>query len=90
VECSAESAESETRWWDAALTKVFGKFWDPEGCLYIDLVVTLKALSEKDNMKPTVCAKANGYAEALLKYQTNLTAQTFLPTNNSTFQVFAN
>jgi len=47
----------ETRWWakDSALTKVFRKFVDPEGRLYIDLVlVTLKALSEKDNMKPTV------------------------------------
>jgi len=46
----------ETRWWakDSALTKVFRKFGDPEGRLYIDLVVTLKALSEKDNMKPTV------------------------------------
>lgn len=36
----------ETRWWakDAALTTVFGKFGDPEGCLYINLVVTLKTL----------------------------------------------
>jgi len=71
VECSAESGLNmvETRWWakDSALTKVFGKFGDPEGRLYIDLVVTLKALSEKDNMKPTVRAKADGYAEALLK-----------------------
>jgi len=85
----------ETRWWakDAALTKVFGKFGGPEGHLYIDVVVTLKALSEKDNMKPTVRAKADGYAEALLKYQTILTAQTFfthIPTNHSTFQVFTN
>jgi len=61
------------------LIKVFGKIGDPEGCLCIDLVVTLKALSEKDNMKPTVRARADdGYAEALLKYQTILTAQTFL------------
>jgi len=47
-----QSVESETRWWakDAALTKVFGKFGDPEGCIYIDLVVTLEALSEKDNI----------------------------------------
>jgi len=29
-------------------------------------------------MKPTVLAKADGYAEALLKYQTILTVQTFL------------
>jgi len=56
---------------------VFGKFGDPEGCLCIDLV-TLKALSEKDNMKPTVRAKPDGYAEALLKNKTILTAQTFL------------
>jgi len=57
---------------------VFGKFGDPEGCPYIDIVVTLKALNEKDNIKPTVRAKSDGYAEALLKYQTTLTAQTFL------------
>jgi len=66
----------ETRWWakDAALTKVFGKFGDPEGWLYIDLVITLKALSEKE----ADCACEGDYAEALLKYQTTLTAQTFL------------
>jgi len=79
-----------TRWWakDAALTKLFGKFADPEGCLYIDLAVTL----EKDNMKPTVRAKADGYAEALLKYHHPHCPDVFthLPTNNSTFQVFAN
>jgi len=48
--------------------------------VFIDLVVALKplSLSEKDNMKPTVLAKADGYAEALLKYQTILTVQTFL------------
>jgi len=67
-----------------ALTKVFGKSADPEGCFYIDLVVTLKALSEKDNMKPTVRAKADGYAEALLKYQTILAAQTFLRISQQT------
>jgi len=39
---------------------VFGKFGDPEGCPYIDLVVTLKALNEKDNIKPTVRAKSDG------------------------------
>jgi len=77
VECSAESGlNPDGR--PKTLTKVFGKFGDPEGCLYIDLVVTLEALSEKYNMKPTVRAKTDGYAEALLKYQTILTAQTFL------------
>jgi len=60
------------------LQKCFGSLGDPEGCLYIDLVVTLEALSEKDNMNPTVRAKADGYAEALLKYQTTLTAKTFV------------
>lgn len=85
----------ETRWWakDAALTKMFGKFGDAKGCLYIDLVVTLKALSDKDNVKPTVRAKADAYAEALLKYQTKPHCPdifTHLPANNSTFQVFAN
>ncbi|KAJ3594678.1 hypothetical protein NHX12_003985 [Muraenolepis orangiensis] len=70
----------ETRWWakDAALSKVFGKFGDPEKGLYIDLIVTLMAIMDQEKVKPTVRAKANGYVEALLKYETVLTAQVFL------------
>ena len=53
-------------------------FGDPADCLYIDLIVTLRELSHKEKIQPAVRAKANGYADNLLKYQTILTAQTFL------------
>ncbi len=70
----------ETRWWakDQALTKVFGCFGKPQDALYVDLLLTLSSIEEDTSMKPTVRVKAKGYIEALLKYETILTAQTFL------------
>lgn len=70
----------EMRWWakDAALGKMFGSFGAPENSLYVDLVMTLTTITEKDKMKPSVRVRAKAYMEALLKYETVLTAQIFL------------
>ncbi|XP_063077402.1 uncharacterized protein LOC134467457 [Engraulis encrasicolus] len=70
----------QTRWWakDAALTKVFGCFGNPDRALYADVVLTLLAVQQDQTMKPTARAKVKGYIECLLKYETVLTAQIFL------------
>ena len=74
------SSIGETRWWSKheALKKVFGHFGKPQNGLYMDAVLTLAAIEGKDHEKPTVRAKARGFREGLLKYETNLTAQIFL------------
>ncbi|XP_033996627.1 uncharacterized protein LOC117490951 [Trematomus bernacchii] len=68
----------ETRWWakDQALSKIFGCFGNR--ALFIDLVSTLTRIEEDDSMKPHVRAKARGYTESLLRFETILTAQIFL------------
>jgi len=70
----------ETRWWakDQALSKIFGCFGNPDRALFIDLVSTLTRIEEDDSMKPHVRAKARGYTESLLRFETILTAQIFL------------
>lgn len=70
----------ETRWLakDQALSKVFGSFGKPEHALFTDLVITMKRIEEDDTMKPAVRVKARGYVEALVRYETILTAQIFL------------
>ena len=57
---------------------MFGHFGKPQNGLYMDAVLTLAAIEGKDHEKPTVRAKARGFREGLLKYETNLTAQIFL------------
>lgn len=72
----------ETRWWakDHALTKVFGCFGKPDHALYTDVVITMTKIEEDESetMKPVARVKARGYLEALLRYETVLTAQVFL------------
>ncbi|KAJ3587833.1 hypothetical protein NHX12_011428 [Muraenolepis orangiensis] len=70
----------ETRWWakDQALSKIFGCFGNPDRALFIDLVSTLTRIEDDDSMKPHVRAKAMGYTESLLRFETILTAQIFL------------
>lgn len=71
---------SETCWWakHEALKKVLGSFGKPEDALYMDVVLTLSAIQKQATVKPTVHVMARGYAEALLRYETILTAQIFL------------
>lgn len=72
----------ETRWWakDDSLRKVFGNFGNPDRALYIDVLQTLAIILEEVGVtvKPVVRAKARGYIELLLKYETILTSQIFL------------
>ena len=71
----------ETRWWakDDSLRKVFGSFGNPDRALYIDVLQTLAIILEVGvTVKPVVRAKARGYIESLLKYETILTSQIFL------------
>lgn len=67
----------ETQWWamDATLKKIFGSFGEPEQCVYFDVLKTLKT---KENQKTTMCVKAGALLEALMRYETVLTAQLFL------------
>lgn len=70
----------ETRWWSKhdVIRKVFGHFGKPQNALFSDAVLTLEAIEKKENEKATVRAKARGFKEGLLKYETVLTAQIFL------------
>ena len=70
----------ETRWWakDSALKKVFGSFGKPDQGLYVEVLLTLSAIQGQAKMKTTVQVKAAGFTEALLRYESILTAQIFL------------
>lgn len=70
----------ETGWWanDQAITEDFGCFGKPQDALHVDLLLTLASIEEDMSMKPTERVKAKGYIEALLKFETVLTAQTVL------------
>lgn len=69
-----------TRWWskDAALRKMFGSFNQPAGALYVDVLTALNAILADSKIQAVVKAKANGYIESLLKFETIVTAQVFL------------
>ncbi len=70
----------ETRWWAKhdAVKKVFGHFGKPEDGHFTETVITLAAIENKENEKPTIRAKARGFKDGLLRYETVLTAQIFL------------
>lgn len=70
----------ETRWWakDEALRKVFGSFAKPDRALYTDVVITMERIEKDVTIKPAIRSKAQGYKDALLKYETILTAEVFL------------
>ncbi|KAJ8366427.1 hypothetical protein AAFF_G00355810 [Aldrovandia affinis] len=70
----------ETRWGSKheAVEKVFGHFGKPTNSLFLETVLTLAAIEQQANQKPTIRAKARGFKEGLLKYETVLTAQIFL------------
>lgn len=71
----------QTRWWakDIALSKIFGRFNEQENSLYIELITTLDEILYTDsNIKSDIRYKSKGLLESLCKYETILTAQTFL------------
>ena len=68
---------TETRYWgeDSALKKVFGLFGKPEKALLVEVLLTLTAIQNQENIKPTDRAKTKGFCESLLEYKTILTVQ---------------
>jgi hypothetical protein len=72
----------QTRWWakDFALSKIFGLFNEQENSLYIELITTLEEIYTDSNIKSDVHVryKSKSLLESLCKYETILTAQTFL------------
>ena len=75
-----ESIIGETRWWskDAALKIFFGSFNKPGSALYCEVILTLNAIRNLENINYPAGIKAEGFIETLLKYETILTAQIFL------------
>mgnify|MGYP003623297459 CR=1 FL=1 len=65
----------ETRWWskDVAVKKVFGSFQNPQSGLYLD-INTLHVVEMMEKLQPQARIKAKTYEEALLKYETVVTA----------------
>jgi hypothetical protein len=76
----------ETRWWAkaAALSKIFGHFGEPTGCLFVELVETLSEIAKEPSTSPEAKYKALGLVEGLCKFETVLTAQLFLKIFDST------
>lgn len=74
------TAIGETRWWskEAALSKVFGHFNKPDGCLFVDTIITLEEVMNCLKLNSDARAKANGFLDFLKRYDTVLTAQVFL------------
>lgn len=73
----------ETRWWSKsnAVNKVFGTLDKKESSMYVMYVIviaTLHAIENGDQFAPDTRVKAKSYKEALLKYETVLTAFIFL------------
>lgn len=70
----------QTRWWakDIALSKIFGHFNEQDSSLYIELITTLEEIYTDSNIKSDIRYKSKGLLESLCKYETILTAQTFL------------
>ena len=63
---------------DQALRKVFGCFGNLQGALFLEVLMTLHTIVDDRTQQPTVRAKAKGFIECLLRYETVLTAQTIL------------
>uniref|UniRef100_A0A8C6LH54 DUF4371 domain-containing protein n=1 Tax=Nothobranchius furzeri TaxID=105023 RepID=A0A8C6LH54_NOTFU len=74
------STIGETKWGakDVALIKIFGSFGKPDHALYIDVLMTLSVFKAQATLKTAACVKARGFLEALMRYETVLTAQLFL------------
>lgn len=73
-------AIGETRWWSKgrALERMFGSFENPDDCLFINIIIMLRAVTNDKSMKPQVRQLAKSYMDNLLKYENILTAQLFL------------
>ena len=57
---------------------MFGCFGNPQGALFLEVLMTLHTIVDDRTQLPTVRAKAKGFIEGLLRYETVLTAQTIL------------
>ena len=57
---------------------MFGCFGNPQGALFLEVPMTLHTAVDDRTQQPTVRAKAQGFIKGLLRYDTVLTAQTFL------------
>jgi hypothetical protein len=70
----------ETRWWakDAAISKMFGCFNDPQRSLYIDVLLALLAIEKSTKTKPEIRSQARSLKDSLLKYETVMTAFIYL------------
>jgi len=85
VWCSKNSRKrictiGDTRWWskDASLTKVFDFFNNSINCLFVELITSFEDICNNTNIKAEARIKVNGFIEGLYKYETILTAQTYL------------
>lgn len=70
----------ETRWWakHAASSNIFGSFNGSKGPLYVDVLFALDTLEQSEEIKPDIRTKARSYKQSLLKYETLMTAFTYL------------
>ncbi|XP_050500714.1 uncharacterized protein LOC114327646 [Diabrotica virgifera virgifera] len=70
----------ETRWWskEAALSKIFGNFNEPNKALYVDLIDILNTIENSQKIKPDARATAANYKAQLLKYENILIGHIFL------------
>ena len=61
-----------TRWWakDQAVRKVFGCFGNPQGALFLEVLMTLHTVVDDRTQQPTVRAKAKGFTEGVLRHET--------------------
>ena len=61
-----------TRWWakDRALSTVFWCFGNPQGALFLKVPMTLHTTADDRTQQLTVRAKAKGFIESLLRYET--------------------
>jgi len=70
----------QTKCWsqDVALKKIFGSFSNPTGALFTEVITTLNAMIDNEEIRETIKSRVLGYIESLLKFETALTAQLYL------------
>lgn len=74
------SLVGDTRWWakDRCLNKVFGSYSHPQESLFVYIVHTLHEIYTSTKFNQDARFKAKAFIDALLKYETILTAHIFL------------
>jgi len=73
------SLVGDTRWWakDRCLNKVFGSYSHPQESLFVYIVHTLHEIYTSTKFNQDAIFKAKAFIDALLKYETILTAHIF-------------